>query len=367
MLAATSTSPGCEFGPDYSAPGPVCNRKRRRPTESGDRPRPAPVTRGRASSIEARRLGPISSSCLEPLLMSADPSLIDRLERLASALERMAPPAAPAIDFETAEAFVWQAAPEAFIPVPHVNRQPLGLLKGIERASDQLLDNTPPLRRRALGQQRAALGRPRHGQIEPRQGGPRSGEQRSPRPHSSRSIQGAIRHALEAGRDPPRGHRHHAALPRATCAARRHRFIVFCDDLSFDKDDTSYKSLKAVLEGGIEGRPGERDLLRHLQPPPPDAARHDGQRARDRHQPRRGGRGEGVAVGPVRALARLPQRQPGPVPRDDPRLCRPPQHQARRRRSWSARRSNGASRAAGAPAASPGSSSRISRAVWVCD
>jgi uncharacterized protein len=74
--------------------------------------------------------------------MSADPNLVERLERLAAALERMAPPMAPAIDFEVAEAFVWQASPEAFLPVPRVNRQPLKLLKGIERASDQLLDNT---------------------------------------------------------------------------------------------------------------------------------------------------------------------------------------------------------------------------------
>ncbi len=55
----------------------------------------------------------------------------------------------------------------------------------------------------------------------------------------------------------------------ALLRAAPHRFIVFCDDLSFDGDDTSYKSLKAVLEGGIEGRPDNVDLLRHLEPPPP--------------------------------------------------------------------------------------------------
>ena len=64
-----------------------------------------------------------------------------------------------------------------------------------------------------------------------------------------------------------------------------HRFILFCDDLSFDGDDTSYKSLKAALEGGIEGRPGQCRLLRDLQPPPSPAARHDGERALDRDQP----------------------------------------------------------------------------------
>ena len=63
------------------------------------------------------------------------------------------------------------------------------------------------------------------------------------------------------------------------------RFLVFCDDLSFDKDDQHYKSLKAVLDGGIEGRPDNVALLRHLEPAPPDAARHDRERALVRYQP----------------------------------------------------------------------------------
>ena len=53
--------------------------------------------------------------------------------------------------------------------------------------------------------------------------------------------------------------------------------LLFCDDLSFDAGETSYKSLKAVLEGGIEGRPANVLLLRHLQPPAPDAATDDRQ------------------------------------------------------------------------------------------
>ena len=74
--------------------------------------------------------------------MSDEKDILARLDRLAAALERMAPPAAAKLDFAAAEAFVWQAKPEAFLPVPHVNRQPLGLLKGIDRAAEQLLDNT---------------------------------------------------------------------------------------------------------------------------------------------------------------------------------------------------------------------------------
>ena len=74
--------------------------------------------------------------------MSDEKAILDRLDRLAAALDRLAPPPPPKRDFAAREAFVWQASPEAFLPVPHVNRQPLGLLKGIDRAAEQLLDNT---------------------------------------------------------------------------------------------------------------------------------------------------------------------------------------------------------------------------------
>ena len=178
--------------------------------------------------------------------MSADPKLIDRLERLAAALERIAPPAAPPIDFEVAEAFVWQSAPEAFIPVPSVNRQPLALLKGIERASDQLLDNTRrfaeglsannALLWGARGMGKSSLDKAAHAEV-------RKGLAKSKAGHDLKLV--------EIHREDI------ATMPRCLSHMRqsRHRFIVFCDDLSFDKDDTSYKSLKAVLEGGIEGRP----------------------------------------------------------------------------------------------------------------
>ena len=194
--------------------------------------------------------------------MSADPDLIARLERLAAALERMAPPAAPAIEFEAAEAFVWQAAPEAFLPVPHVNRQPLQLLKGIERASDQLLDNTRrfadgfaannALLWGARGMGKSSLVKAAHAEV-------RKGLAKARAAHDLKLV--------EIHREDI------ATMPRCLAHMRgsRHRFIVFCDDLSFDKDDTSYKSLKAVLEGGIEGRPDNvifyaTSNRRHLMP-----------------------------------------------------------------------------------------------------
>jgi predicted AAA+ superfamily ATPase len=194
--------------------------------------------------------------------MSADPKLIERLERLAAALERMAPPPAPPVDFEVAEAFVWQAAPEAFIPVPKVNRQPLGLLKGIERASDQLLENTRRFARGlpannallwgARGMGKSSLVKASHAEV---------------RAHMRKGADAADLKLVEIHREDIH------SLPRCLAHMRlsRHRFIVFCDDLSFDKDDTSYKSLKAVLEGGIEGRPDNvifyaTSNRRHLMP-----------------------------------------------------------------------------------------------------
>jgi len=194
--------------------------------------------------------------------MSADPNLIDRLERLAAALERMAPPPAPAIDFSRAEAFVWQTAPEAFIPVPRVNRQPLALLKGIERAADQLLDNTLRFAKGfpannallwgARGMGKSSLVKASHAEVRKKLG---------------KKLESDDLKLVEIHREDI------DALPRCLFHMRSapHRFIVFCDDLSFDHDDTSYKSLKAVLEGGIEGRP-ENVLFyatsnrRHLMP-----------------------------------------------------------------------------------------------------
>ncbi|MEZ5849622.1 MAG: ATP-binding protein [Hyphomicrobiaceae bacterium] len=178
--------------------------------------------------------------------MPTDMALVERLERLAAALERIAPPAAPPIDFDVAEAFVWQSSPEAFIPVPRVSRQPLQLLKGVERACDQLYANTKrfadglpannALLWGARGMGKSSLVKAIHAEV--RAGLAKSG--------SKSDIKLVEIHREDI-----------AAMPRCLSHMRasQHRFIVFCDDLSFDRDDTSYKSLKAVLDGGIEGRP----------------------------------------------------------------------------------------------------------------
>jgi predicted AAA+ superfamily ATPase len=194
--------------------------------------------------------------------MSHEKALLDRIERLAAALERMAPPAVPPPDFDSAEAFVWQADPEAFLGVRHVNRQPLALLKGIERAADQLLENT----------RRFANGLPANNALLwGARGMGKSSLVKAAHADVCRDITGsrAKRHLklVEIHREDI------ASLPQclAHIRASSHRFIVFCDDLSFDRDDTSYKSLKAMLEGGIEGRPENvvfyaTSNRRHLMP-----------------------------------------------------------------------------------------------------
>ncbi|MBO0741213.1 MAG: ATP-binding protein [Hyphomicrobiaceae bacterium] len=197
--------------------------------------------------------------------MRAEKAILEHLERLAAALDRLAPPAPAKADFAGAEAFVWQASPEGFLPVAHVNRQPLALLKGIDRAAQELLDNT----------RRFAHGLPANNALL-------WGARGMGKSSLVKAAHAEVRRELEPGAaakgEPDLKlveiHREDiASLPACLGHLRpaKDRFIVFCDDLSFDKDDTSYKSLKAVLEGGIEGRP-ENVLFyatsnrRHLMP-----------------------------------------------------------------------------------------------------
>ena len=199
--------------------------------------------------------------------MSEERAILEHLERLAAALDRLAPPPPAAADFAAAEAFVWQASPEAFLSVAHVNRQPLGLLKGIDGAAEQLLDNTRRFARGlpannallwgARGMGKSSLVKAAHAEVRQELGlGAQVGSKGRP------DLKLVEIHREDI-----------ASLPAclAHLRAAEGRFIVFCDDLSFDKDDTSYKSLKAVLEGGIEGRP-ENVLFyatsnrRHLMP-----------------------------------------------------------------------------------------------------
>ena len=176
--------------------------------------------------------------------------MLRQLERIADMLERLAPAPLAVPDFDAADGFLWHSAPEGFQPVGRINRIPLELLKGLERTSAQLLDNTS----------RFARGLPANNALL--WGARGMGKRSLVKAVHAKVCQTVGSNSNEAGE--PVGlklveiHREDIdTLPRclAPMSASAHRFIVFCDDLSFDHDDTSYKSLKAVLEGGIEGRP----------------------------------------------------------------------------------------------------------------
>src|SRR3984893_1289274 len=166
----------------------------------------------------------------------------ESLGRIAAALERLAPAAPAAPDFAAAEAFVWYPERRRLAPVAHVNRVEMSLLKGIDRVRDLLVENT----------ERFARGLPANNALL---WGAR-GMGKSSLVKAAHAAVGAAHPA--AGLRLIEIHREDIeSLPELMAMLRpaRQRFIVFCDDLSFDADDTSYKSLKTMLEGGIEGRP----------------------------------------------------------------------------------------------------------------
>jgi predicted AAA+ superfamily ATPase len=168
----------------------------------------------------------------------------DILQRIASALERLAPQPPKAPDFAAADAFIWFPDARKLSAVPRVNRVDMSLLKGIDRMRDILVENT----------ERFARGLPANNALL-----------WGARGMGKSSLVKAAHAAVNAGLGKDAGflklveiHREDIeSLPDLMALLRpaAFRFLVFCDDLSFDAEDTSYKSLKAVLEGGIEGRP----------------------------------------------------------------------------------------------------------------
>ena len=199
-------------------------------------------------------------------MTDASAPILARLERLSAALDRLAPAPAPAPDFDAGEAFAWQAGPDRFHVVGDVNRVPLALLKGIDTAARQLVSNTERFARGlpannallwgARGMGKSSLVKAVHAEVRRRL---------ADKP-GARECDADLK-LVEIHREDI------GSLPRCLAHLKesRHRFIVFCDDLSFDRDDTSYKSLKAVLEGGIEGRPANvlfyaTSNRRHLMP-----------------------------------------------------------------------------------------------------
>lgn len=180
----------------------------------------------------------------------------DPLERIASALERMSPPDAAPPEFSKASAFLWETDPLSLRPVENVSRLQLDLLRGVDRARDILMQNTKQF----------AEGFPANNALL-------WGARGMGKSSLVKAVHGAFSdHALplklvELQRED---------LPTVSSLLRllkgaSERFILFCDDLSFDHDDSHYKSLKAVLDGGIEGRPDNvlfyaTSNRRHLMP-----------------------------------------------------------------------------------------------------
>ncbi|HLH10622.1 MAG TPA: ATP-binding protein [Methylovirgula sp.] len=176
----------------------------------------------------------------------AAPDAAEALLRIAAALERLAPAQPGLADFDAADAFIWHSDEERLAPVAKVNRVDIALLRGIDRVRDILHDNTERFAKGfaannallwgARGMGKSSLVKAVHAEVN-------RGLAAAPGLRPLKLIE-IHREDIES-------------LPRLMKLLREagYRFLIFCDDLSFDAEDTSYKSLKAVLEGGIEGRP----------------------------------------------------------------------------------------------------------------
>jgi predicted AAA+ superfamily ATPase len=187
-------------------------------------------------------------------------TLEQKLDRLIEAIEKLAPAKAAEADFNAADCFVWEAERGELEPVPRVNRVDIGLIKGVDRVRDILIDNT----------ERFAAGLPANNVLL-------WGARGMGKSSLVKAVHARIKAAGRQGDAPLKLIEIHRedidTLPRlmTILKAAACRFILFCDDLSFDHDDTSYKSLKAALEGGVEGRPANvifyaTSNRRHLLP-----------------------------------------------------------------------------------------------------
>jgi predicted AAA+ superfamily ATPase len=186
----------------------------------------------RAAPAPARRTKPSRAGSLDPTALT----------RIAEALERLAPGGPSGSDLSEADAFVWQAERESLQAVARVNRVPITLLKGVERQVELLYSNTA----------NHADGLPANNALL-----------WGARGTGKSSLVKAVHAAVNAERK--RGHlalieihrEDIPSLPRLLGIVRQspRQCVLFCDDLSFEGEDQGYKALKAVLEGGLEGRP----------------------------------------------------------------------------------------------------------------
>lgn len=185
-------------------------------------------------------------------------TLEQKLDRLIEAVSRLSPLQPSEPDFGAADCFVWSADPGELEPVARVNRVDIDLIKGVDRVRDILVENTERfaaglpannvLLWGARGMGKSSLVKAAHARIN------------ATRKDSPLKLVEIHREDIDT-------------LPKLMGFLKKapYRFILFCDDLSFDHDDTSYKSLKAALEGGVEGRPANvifyaTSNRRHLLP-----------------------------------------------------------------------------------------------------
>jgi hypothetical protein len=169
-------------------------------------------------------------------------SLLPALTRIAEALERLAPPPAAAPDLTGADAFIWHPEPVARLsPVPKVAAVPIDLLQGVDRQKDILMENTLRFAR-GFSANNAMLWGAR--------GTGKSSLVKAANTAANVEVPGSLA-LIEIHREDIK------TLPELLrfLRAGTRRCLVFCDDLSFEREDADYKALKSVLDGGIEGRP----------------------------------------------------------------------------------------------------------------
>ncbi|MBY0428367.1 MAG: ATP-binding protein [Alphaproteobacteria bacterium] len=186
-----------------------------------------------------------------------DKEAIPHLARIADALERMKPPAPIAQNLKDADAYVWQGEQHQLDSLDSVSRVDLSLIQGVDLQKEILLSNTIQFAKGlsannallwgARGMGKSSLIKAVHGEV-------------------LKQFPSKIALIEIHREDIP-------TLPVLLRLLRGHerRFVLFCDDLSFSENESSYKSLKAVLEGGLEGRPENVIIYatsnrRHLMP-----------------------------------------------------------------------------------------------------
>jgi predicted AAA+ superfamily ATPase len=193
-----------------------------------------------------------------PELPLSDSALLPTLTRIAEALERIAPPAPARPDLGAADAFVWHPEPSPHLdPVPVVSAVGIELLKGVERQKQILLDNTLRFARGLPANNAMLWGARGMGKSSLVKAAHAAANAEAPRCLA----------LIEIHREDIR------TLPELLNTLRTdpRRCLVFCDDLSFEREDADYKALKSVLDGGIEGRPANvlfyaTSNRRHLMP-----------------------------------------------------------------------------------------------------